>query len=145
MPELQTTFVQQPLAILIGDSMFVYYETDGDSGWYSVKLFTSRLEAEKYHKRKGDAYGHTAEIAVDDEVEAVKSSTIKNVKCPECDGEMISRIGQFGTFWGCKKYPMCKGTRNSDGLSREEASAERAKSREKEEARQDPNYRFNKS
>lgn len=89
--------------------MFVYYETYDGSGWYAIKLFTSRLEAEKYHKRKGDAYGHTDEILVDDEVEAAKSSTIENVKCPDCNGDMISRKSQYGTFWGCKKYPKCKG------------------------------------
>jgi ssDNA-binding Zn-finger/Zn-ribbon topoisomerase 1 len=45
---------------------------------------------------------------------------IENVKCPTCDGPMTSRAnastGQ--RFWGCKRYPVCKGTRNTDGEAR---------------------------
>ena len=41
-------------------------------------------------------------------------------KCPECDGPMISRNGKYGTFWGCKNYPKCLGTRDSMGRSKEE-------------------------
>lgn len=51
--------------------------------------------------------------------------TIENVKCPECSGEMISRTGKFGVFWGCKNYPECKGTRDSLGRSKAEREAER--------------------
>lgn len=47
------------------------------------------------------------------------------VKCPECNGDMISRTGKYGVFWGCKKFPECKGTRDSQGLSKQD----RAKAR----------------
>lgn len=42
---------------------------------------------------------------------------IENVKCPKCGGEMASRTnrGTGQKFWGCKKYPACKGTLNTDG------------------------------
>lgn len=46
------------------------------------------------------------------------------VKCPECNGDMISRRGQYGIFWGCKAYPKCKGTRDSMGRSKAEREAE---------------------
>jgi ssDNA-binding Zn-finger/Zn-ribbon topoisomerase 1 len=49
--------------------------------------------------------------------------------CPDCDGEMVSRTGQYGVFWGCKAYPKCKGTRDSMGRSkadREEWKKEQA-------------------
>ncbi len=40
-------------------------------------------------------------------------------RCPSCGGPMVSRqnskTGQ--RFWGCTKYPRCKGTRDTDGLS----------------------------
>lgn len=40
-----------------------------------------------------------------------------NITCPECGLEMISRknssTGQ--RFWGCRDYPACRGTRNTDG------------------------------
>lgn len=42
---------------------------------------------------------------------------IENLKCPECDGPMTSRknstTGQ--RFWGCNRYPKCRGTRDTDG------------------------------
>jgi len=41
-------------------------------------------------------------------------------RCPECEGPMISRKGKFGTFWGCKNYPICKGTRDSMGRSKQD-------------------------
>ena len=41
-------------------------------------------------------------------------------KCPECDGPMISSHGKFGIFWGCKNYPICKGTRDSMGRSKQD-------------------------
>lgn len=40
------------------------------------------------------------------------------VPCPDCGGEMVSRKGQFGIFWGCLKYPNCRGTRDSQGRSK---------------------------
>ena len=51
--------------------------------------------------------------------------TIENVKCPECDGEMVSRSGKFGVFWGCKKFPECKGTRDNMGRSKEDRYKEK--------------------
>lgn len=48
------------------------------------------------------------------------TSKPENLKCPDCDGEMVSRKSIHGIFWGCKGYPKCKGTRNSDGSSKSE-------------------------
>lgn len=31
--------------------------------------------------------------------------------CPLCGNKMYLRKGKFGEFWGCSKYPACKGTR----------------------------------
>lgn len=38
----------------------------------------------------------------------------EHIKCPECGGKMASRVARKGkhrgeAFWGCKKYPNCKG------------------------------------
>ena len=57
---------------------------------------------------------------------------IENVKCPDCDGPMIPRNGQYGKFWGCADFPKCKGTRDSMGRSkkdREDWKREQAKER----------------
>jgi ssDNA-binding Zn-finger/Zn-ribbon topoisomerase 1 len=47
------------------------------------------------------------------------------VTCPECGGPMVSRTARVGgrRFWGCKQFPKCKGTRNTDGESPEERRA----------------------
>jgi len=50
-----------------------------------------------------------------------------NLECPDCGGEMISRKGQYGMFWGCKKYPNCRGTRDSEGRSKAERDEWKAK------------------
>ena len=50
--------------------------------------------------------------------------TIENVKCPKCDGPMISRKSKHGTFWGCKDYPSCDGTRDNMGRSQEDRENE---------------------
>lgn len=48
------------------------------------------------------------------------SPILEDVKCPECGGKMASRTGKYGTFWGCLKYPDCRGTRDSMGRSKAE-------------------------
>ncbi len=52
---------------------------------------------------------------------------IEETLCPDCGKKMISRKSQYGTFWGCSDYPNCKGTRDSNGLSKAERNAEREK------------------
>lgn len=44
----------------------------------------------------------------------------ENVKCPDCQGPMVSRKSQHGVFWGCRNYPRCKGTRDVNGESKAE-------------------------
>ena len=34
-----------------------------------------------------------------------------NPKCPNCDGAMVVRSGVHGKFYGCLKFPRCRGTR----------------------------------
>ena len=38
-------------------------------------------------------------------------------KCPICESVMVQRTRRSddSLFWGCTKYPDCKGTRNEDG------------------------------
>lgn len=35
-------------------------------------------------------------------------------QCPVCGENMVYRKGPYGEFWGCSKYPKCKGTRQMD-------------------------------
>jgi ssDNA-binding Zn-finger/Zn-ribbon topoisomerase 1 len=49
--------------------------------------------------------------------------------CPDCGAPMVSRVRQPKAwetdqqprrFWGCSRYPRCKGTRDEMGRSRQE-------------------------
>lgn len=44
--------------------------------------------------------------------------SLEETLCPECNSKMISRSGKYGVFWGCSKFPECKGTRDSQGRSK---------------------------
>lgn len=58
---------------------------------------------------------------------------IDNLRCPDCGGPMVSRTtkpkGTFmqapRRFWGCLNYPVCKGTRDTDGRSKAERRQDR--------------------
>ena len=34
-----------------------------------------------------------------------------DIHCPQCNAPMVKRQSQHGAFWGCSRYPNCKGTR----------------------------------
>jgi len=48
--------------------------------------------------------------------EVVKKDLIKETdkKCPKCDSPLIERLGRFGRFYACSKFPECKYTESTD-------------------------------
>ena len=38
---------------------------------------------------------------------------LSDATCPRCNARMVLRHGRFGKFYGCSKFPYCKGTRQS--------------------------------
>jgi ssDNA-binding Zn-finger/Zn-ribbon topoisomerase 1 len=44
----------------------------------------------------------------------------ENLKCPDCGGRMVPRKSVFGAFWGCARFPKCRGKRDVNGLSSED-------------------------
>jgi len=42
----------------------------------------------------------------------IKVTTGEAKQCPKCGSPMVLRNGIYGLFYGCSKYPNCKGTRN---------------------------------
>ena len=42
------------------------------------------------------------------------SEAVKEKLCPECNGPMSIRRGPFGHFYGCRRFPDCRGTRTLD-------------------------------
>lgn len=45
----------------------MYYHTDGDSGYYAIKLFSSLEKALAWKKKDNSAYGGIDEIEVDED------------------------------------------------------------------------------
>lgn len=43
----------------------------------------------------------------------------KEIKCPECGSKMIVKLGRFGKFYSCSKWPECKGILGNEGSSKE--------------------------
>jgi len=71
------------------------------------------------------------------------SDTTDTLVCPDCGADMMLRTNRQNgqKFWGCKKYPNCKGTRDENGLSREEREEQKYK---KEQAIQEGGFSFNR-
>ena len=104
----------------------MYYESDGDSGCYSISLFTTEEGAKQFKSKKDSAYAHISPIEVKEEnLEAKLKMPIEETLCPECNGKMVSRKGQYGMFWGCAAFPQCKGTRDNQGRSKADRARER--------------------
>lgn len=41
-----------------------------------------------------------------------KAEVVVGVSCPDCNGEMVKKVGKFGPYYSCQSYPVCKGTRS---------------------------------
>ncbi len=44
----------------------------------------------------------------------------KGMTCPLCKSKMIIKLGKYGRFYSCTKFPDCKGMLNIDGTSQED-------------------------
>lgn len=59
---------------------------------------------------------------------------IEETLCPDCGGKMVSRTGKYGVFWGCVKFPECKGTRDNQGRSKVDREKWKAEQLEKDDS-----------
>ena len=41
-----------------------------------------------------------------------KAKPAEGVSCPECGSPMVLRHGRYGDFYGCSRFPKCKGVLN---------------------------------
>lgn len=41
-----------------------------------------------------------------------RNRKIKALECPNCGGQLIRRVGNYGKFYGCSNYPRCKFSKN---------------------------------
>jgi len=53
------------------------------------------------------------EIDKDDLVPSVSSKVEDLPVCPICGAAMRKRVGKYGEFWSCERFPDCKGTRDA--------------------------------
>jgi predicted RNA-binding Zn-ribbon protein involved in translation (DUF1610 family) len=71
------------------------------------------------------------------------SDTTDTLVCPDCGSDMALRTNrQNGNkFWGCKKYPNCRGTRDENGLSKAEREEQKYK---QDQVSQEGGFSFNR-
>lgn len=67
-----------------------------------------------WQKTIGDFYFPFAENLKEKEKAVVKVDLTEKTDrlCPQCSGEVIIRMGRFGKFYACSKFPNCKFTEN---------------------------------
>lgn len=71
------------------------------AGWCAY--MQSQLEKEQRQAQVGSVY----KVQIINDTRGESSAD----RCPLCGGEMVLRNGKYGTFYGCRNYPLCKGTR----------------------------------
>lgn len=71
------------------------------------------------------------------------SDTTDTLLCPDCGGEMALRSNRNNgqKFYGCRKFPACRGTRDEDGLSKADRDI---KKYNEETAVQEGGFSFNR-
>jgi ssDNA-binding Zn-finger/Zn-ribbon topoisomerase 1 len=70
---------------------------------------------------------------------------IEETLCPDCGGKMISRKSKFGIFWGCIKYPECKGTRDDMGRSKADRAKEKGEDYEHDDKDETNKFSFKRT
>lgn len=102
--------------------------------------FSNEIEDVTYLNRKREELEEFIKITCGI---TVYTNTTDTLTCPDCGGAMKERANrQTGQkFYGCVKYPDCKGTRDSDGLSREDREERRYK---QEQVSHQSGFSFNK-
>jgi len=84
---------------------------DGDA----LQILIAHTQESKTALVEGESPNGRPE-SVHDRREATIAATEAVPQCPTCDGPMVKRVARRGAnagkaFWGCAKYPKCRGTR----------------------------------
>tara|TARA_B100000614_G_scaffold262909_1_gene300920 strand:+ start:421728 stop:423734 length:2007 start_codon:yes stop_codon:yes gene_type:complete len=62
-----------------------------------------------------DNCGFTANVGEDGKPKEKAKKEYGPDPCPNCKAKMVKRKSKFGEFFGCEKYPECKGMRDMNG------------------------------
>ncbi|MBP9758089.1 type I DNA topoisomerase [Candidatus Dojkabacteria bacterium] len=97
--------------------------------------FTAALEAKlddiangklDWVEMMGDFYTPFEKILKEKEKSIDKDAYTKlgdapdEIKCPDCGAKMIIKLGRFGKFYSCSKWPECKGILGNESTSKED-------------------------
>ncbi len=75
----------------------------------------SREEYEKICQENGGILDTPELVQANDQLRALERQLYELVPaCPKCGTPMTARSGKRGDFWGCTRYPKCKGTLSWD-------------------------------
>ncbi|MBD3362127.1 type I DNA topoisomerase [Candidatus Dojkabacteria bacterium] len=69
------------------------------------------------------------EKEIDRETYTVLEEAPAEIKCPDCGGKMNIKLGKYGRFYSCKKWPDCKGILDIEGKTEDDLKKE-AKSKQ---------------
>ena len=91
--------------------------TDFDCPKCSKKLLSKHGKFGSFFACPDKECKYTANIGDDGKPkERVKAEKVYGTEpCPTCQGKMLLRKSSYGEFYGCEKFPKCRGMRNADG------------------------------
>jgi len=96
---------------------------------YVSDTFTAELEDKldhiaagkaKYEKILTDFYGpFEKQLASKEDIDKITTlgPAPNDEKCPECESDMVIKLGRAGKFLSCSKFPDCEGARTMEGES----------------------------
>lgn len=97
------------------DSLVIYSSqlTNGIRGYSDIRLSTAEKETifEKINSLNvSHTYKRSAHIKSIKHRINKQQISIEQNKCPRCGGELVSRSGKYGRFFGCGNFPQCRFT-----------------------------------
>ena len=125
-------FFPEDVGRIVSKFLCQHFETYVDYG------FTANMEEQLDEVSRGEkewkpmlkSFWSPFKTTVDDKMENVKKSDVTTEKtgevCPTCkEGELLIRLGRYGRFKGCSRYPECKHIENLQDPNGGESQAEK--------------------
>jgi len=98
-------------------SMFFSYAIGATIVFFVMRKVLTRKKKEPNAKNDEMAYKKANTFTENHEIIAIqKTETDTDTEiptCPKCGSWMVLRKGKYGGFYGCSRYPKCRGTKNS--------------------------------
>ncbi len=73
-------------------------------------VFTEALV--KYRNKLHDAIISKEAVRSKKRFDSINKNLSSQV-CPLCNSNLVLRQGRYGKFWGCSRFPYCRGTRRN--------------------------------